>query len=84
MSATPIESFQEIQTEWEELLTLSPVNTLFLTPQWQQVWWDTFGDGKKMAGFYVRTSEGVMAIASLARQGQRGYLHGRPRDLRLQ
>ena len=78
MSATPIESFQEIQTEWEELLTLSPVNTLFLTPQWQQVWWDTFGDGKKMAGFYVRTSEGVMAIASLARQGNAVTFMGGP------
>ena len=69
MAATPLTSFQDIRTEWEQLLSVSPVNTLFLTPQWQQVWWDTFGDGRGMAGFYVRTPEGLTAIASLARCG---------------
>ena len=78
MSAIPLESLQEIQTEWEELLSLSPVNTLYLTPQWQQVWWETFGDGKKMAGFYVRSSGDVMAIASLARQGDAVTFMGGP------
>ncbi len=78
MSATPLQSFQEIQTEWEELLSLSPVNTLYLTPQWQQIWWDTFGDGKEMAGFYVRNSGDVMAIASLARQGDAVTFMGGP------
>lgn len=78
MSATPLESFQEIQTEWEELLSLSPVNTLYLTPQWQQVWWETFGDGKKMAGFYVRSCGNMMAIASLARQGDAVTFMGGP------
>ena len=62
-------SFQEIRTEWENLLSVSPVNSLFLTPQWQEVWWDTFGNGKGLAGFYLRTPEGVTAIASLARHG---------------
>lgn len=65
MVLTPLTSFQEIRSEWEGVLKLSPVNTLFLTPQWQEVWWDTFGDGKKMAGFYVRSPEGITAIASL-------------------
>ena len=69
MATTPLTSFQEIQTEWENLLSVSPVNSLFLTPQWQEVWWDTFGDGQGMAGFYVRTSDGVAAIASLVREG---------------
>jgi CelD/BcsL family acetyltransferase involved in cellulose biosynthesis len=69
MATTPLISFQEISSEWEDLLTVSPVNTLFLTPQWQEVWWDTFGNGKGMAGFYLRTPDGVVAIASLARNG---------------
>ena len=69
MSTTPLTSFKEIQPEWENLLSVSPVNSLFLTPQWQEVWWDTFGDGSGMAGFYIRTPEGVAAIASLARNG---------------
>ena len=69
MAPTPLTSFQEIQAEWECVLGSSPVNTLFLTPQWQQVWWDTFGDGKMMAGFYIREPEGVTGIASLTRSG---------------
>ncbi len=68
MAATPLSSFQEIQEDWERLLSISPVNTLFLTPQWQEVWWDTFGDDRSMAGFYLQTPDGVKAIASLARQ----------------
>lgn len=69
MAPTPLTSFQEIQTEWEGVLSSSPVNTVFLTPQWQEVWWEIFGDGKKMAGFYIRAPEGVTAIASLTRCG---------------
>ena len=76
MAATPLKSFQEIQTEWQGLLSLSPVNTLFLTPQWQEAWWDTFGNGRGMAGFYIRTPEGVMGIASLASQGDTVSLLG--------
>ena len=78
MSSTPIQSFQEIQVEWEELLAACPVNTLYLTPQWQEVWWDTFSNGKQMAGFYLREPEGIMAIASLARQDDSFSLMGNP------
>ena len=69
MGASPLTSFQEIEAEWEGVLSESPVNTLFLTPQWQQVWWDTFGAGREMAGFYLRSPEGVAAVASLTRTG---------------
>ncbi len=64
MVPTPLTSFQEIQSEWEGVLSASPVNTVFLTPQWQEVWWDTFGNGRKMAGFYVEDPQGVAGIAS--------------------
>ena len=69
MVTTPLTSFGEIRTEWESLLSVSPVNSLFLTPQWQEVWWESFGACKGMAGFYLRTPEGVTAIAPLAKQG---------------
>lgn len=54
------------------MLRDSPEDTLFLTSQWQQVWWDTFGDDHTMCGFtYPATSasNGVDAIASLAKSG---------------
>ena len=78
MSATPMESFQEFLPEWEELLSVSPVKSLYLTPQWQQVWWDNFGDGRKMAGFYVRDAGSLMALASLSRQGEEVTFTGSP------
>ncbi|MEE8465404.1 MAG: hypothetical protein V3S68_02935, partial [Dehalococcoidia bacterium] len=74
MTATPITSFQDIQSEWESVLQESSVDTLFLTPQWQKVWWDTFGGDRTMVGFTYPgpdgvASNGVAAIASLAKSG---------------
>ncbi|GIS93845.1 MAG: glycosyl transferase [Dehalococcoidia bacterium] len=69
MTNTPIVSFQEIEKEWESVLRDSPENTLFLTSQWQKVWWDTFGDGHTMCGFTYPESNEISAIASLAKSG---------------
>ena len=69
MASTPLTSFEDFRGEWEEILSVSPANTLFLTPQWQQVWWEIFGNGKEMAGFYLGSAEEVMGIAPLARSG---------------
>lgn len=69
MATTPITSFQDTQSDWESVLQESPANTLFLTPQWQKVWWDTFGDGHSLVGFTYPYPEGVAAIASLAKEG---------------
>ena len=70
--ATPLNSFDEIRGEWLDLLADCPVNTFYLMPQWQEIWWDSFRDRREMAGFYLRRPEGegiITAIASLARQG---------------
>ena len=69
MANTPITSFQEIENEWESILRDSPADTLFLTSQWQEVWWDTFGDDHTMVGFTYPASNEVAAIASLAKSG---------------
>ena len=74
MANTPITSFQDIESEWESVLQECPADTLFLTPQWQKVWWDTFGDGRTMCGFSYHfpdgsAGDGVAAIASLAKSG---------------
>ena len=69
MVNTPITSFQEVETEWESVLQDSPADTLFLTPQWQKVWWDTFGEGQTMCGFFYPVDDDVAAIASLAKSG---------------
>ena len=73
MANTPITSFQEIEAEWEAVLHDSLADTLFLTPQWQKVWWDIFGDGRTMCGFSYHGADGapdgVAAIASLVKSG---------------
>ena len=75
MAHKPLTSFHEIESEWEGVLTSSPVNTVFLTPQWQEVWWDTFGDGKDMAGFYIPSNDcqgdgnSIDGLASLTLSG---------------
>ncbi|MBC8280035.1 MAG: GNAT family N-acetyltransferase [Chloroflexi bacterium] len=69
MANKPITSFQEIESEWESVLRDSPEDTLFLTSQWQKVWWDTFGEDHTMCGFTYPASNEVAAIASLAKSG---------------
>ena len=67
--ATPLNSFDQIRSEWLGLLEECPVNTFYLMPQWQEIWWEAFRERREMAGFYLQRPEGVTAIASLARQG---------------
>ena len=69
VNSLPLTSFRDIPDQWQDVLSNSPVNTLFLTPQWQEAWWETFGDGSSMAGFYLTGPEGVTAVAPLARSG---------------
>ena len=70
MTVSPITSFEASQKEWDSVLRVSPVGSIFLSPQWQQVWWENFGDGREMTGFSVpATGGGMDALASLARRG---------------
>ena len=81
MSFTPFESFETIQRQWEDLLSVCSVDTLYLTPQWQKIWWDNYGCGREMAGFYVEDPEdsgSVLAIASLSRRDGVASLVGSP------
>lgn len=75
---TPITSFPEAAAQWTELLAQCPANTLFLLPQWQEVWWDAFRGGREMAGFILNDAYGIAAIASLSRVGPDYALMGNP------
>ena len=65
----PLDSFSQISDQWQELLAGSSSDTLFLSPQWQEAWWEVFGEGRSLAGFYLTGPEGVGAVAPLARSG---------------
>ncbi len=70
MSVNPITSFSDTHEEWDSVLRDSPVASIFLSPEWQEVWWENFSGGRELAGFYVPAEEGTVdALASLSRLG---------------
>ena len=63
-------SFRDRAVEWDSVLESSEVACLFLSRQWQEVWWENFGDGREFAGFTLLAPDGTTgAVASLARSG---------------
>ena len=70
MTLQPVISFRDSRKEWDSLLRHSPVASLFLSPQWQEVWWDNFGGGRELTGFSIAAAGGGLdALASLSRLG---------------
>ena len=65
---TRLDFHQGTQKLWENLLSVSAVDTLFITPQWQKVWWEQFGDGAEMLLLGFEGEKHVEGIAPLARR----------------
>ena len=64
-------SFRDAREGWDSLLAESPVSSLFLSPQWQEVWWENFGEERQLTGFTLSSPDGAVgAIASLSRNGE--------------
>ena len=77
LTAKPLTSFKQIRPQWQELLGRAAVNNLYITPVWQELWWELFQDGRALAGFYLTDEAGdVAAIASLSRVGDKYSLVG--------
>lgn len=51
--------FEELQTEWLDLLNRSITNFVFQSPQFLQAWWNTLGDGELQI-IAVRDEKGVL------------------------
>lgn len=60
-------SFKELQSEWLALLQDSSTNSVFLTPQFLEIWWDIFGRTKgELAIITMRNSSNeLVALAPL-------------------
>lgn len=63
------ESFVSLQQEWEETLPSCATDTIFLTPRWQRLWWDSFGSGKELLLLALRQGPRLLGIAPLLLQG---------------
>jgi CelD/BcsL family acetyltransferase involved in cellulose biosynthesis len=57
---TAASGFQDLQDEWLQLLSLLPFQSVFLTPQWQENWWQHFGHGRQLHLLTVRSDDGTL------------------------
>jgi CelD/BcsL family acetyltransferase involved in cellulose biosynthesis len=59
------EAFDTLGNEWNDLLHRSATDTLFLTREWQRVWWQMLGDGD-LCVLEMRGDDGALiGIAAL-------------------
>ena len=65
---TRLESYQGHEEHWQDLLPRSVVDTLFLTPSWQKVWWEQFGLGAEMMLLCLQNEQVLDGIAPMARR----------------
>ncbi|MBN1483265.1 MAG: GNAT family N-acetyltransferase [Chloroflexia bacterium] len=65
----------DLAEEWTDLLGRSIVNTIFITPPWQQVWWRHFGGEQELWLLLARdeagTLQGIAPLYALEQDGQR-------------
>lgn len=48
MSFLPLEEENSFKDAWYSVLTDCAKDTVFITPNWQEVWWNTFNNGQKL------------------------------------
>jgi CelD/BcsL family acetyltransferase involved in cellulose biosynthesis len=58
-------TFASLEGEWERLLPRATVNTLFLTPHWQRLWWEAFGEGARLLLLAFQDEPGLAGIAPM-------------------
>jgi CelD/BcsL family acetyltransferase involved in cellulose biosynthesis len=63
-----LDSFVNLDAEWQELLTHSSSNHIFFTPQWQKSWWQVFGGGFEFTLLSIYKGTQLVGIAPLKRQ----------------
>lgn len=57
--------FESLHDEWNNLLKLSAVNSIFLTHEWLWTWWRHFKKGRELRIITVRRNEELIGIAPL-------------------
>lgn len=62
---TDVSVFDQLDTEWNDLLRRSVMDTLFLTREWQSVWWKTLGTGELRVITFRDDDHTLVGIAPL-------------------
>jgi CelD/BcsL family acetyltransferase involved in cellulose biosynthesis len=60
-----LDFFTEADRDWRRLLSTSGEDDVFLTPEWQQSWWETMGAERKPVFLEARIQGRVVGIAPL-------------------
>ncbi len=67
--------FDTLAEEWRALLERSVTNVLFLTPEWQALWWRHFGAGRELCVLLLREEEGrlvgIVPLYAFEEEGRR-------------
>lgn len=64
------ENFESIGEEWECILPHTGANTIFITPWWQQLWWNRYGnDDAELEILSIRDEDSLLGIAPLMTRG---------------
>lgn len=63
------ESFDTIGGEWEDILSRTAANTIFITPWWQRLWWQRYGGDAHLELLSVRRDDALLGIAPLMISG---------------
>lgn len=64
LTVLQLDQFSPLKTSWEALLSKCPCNTIFLTWNWQELWWRTIGEGE-LTLLVVQAGDDVVGIAPL-------------------
>jgi CelD/BcsL family acetyltransferase involved in cellulose biosynthesis len=65
---TQAEEFEHLRSEWDELLSSSPSDSVFLTWEWMFTWWKHLSGRRRLSILTVRSAGQLIAIAPLARR----------------
>ena len=62
--------FASLHSEWNELLSESKSNGIFLTWEWLHTWWSHLADGRRLFIATVRDGDDLVALAPLTLRGR--------------
>jgi len=57
--------FQNLREEWNNLLSESKADTIFLTWEWLFTWWENYGMNRELTIFLIKEKEMLIGIAPL-------------------
>ena len=80
ITTTP--DFDALEPEWRAIEGLTPRNSLFLSWDWQRLWWSQYGEGRQLRILVARSGGQTVGILPLYLETHRAFKILRVRKLR--